>query len=174
MNEHELDCLPDWREAILSARYQLWPRCFEYAHVWFSWTKVVILLAKLFQINSKGAAKNSLLLNALSSWRGILRLTHRLVNEIGLRCLFKALGKACNKASTIPLLMSDFALVKSQVVFKIVASYRLLSITNNQYITPLFSENGMECSRLVCACSIVPARHCCAHRSCSYNLSRFA
>ncbi len=168
MNEHELDCLPDWRETILSAPHQPWPRCFEYAHVWFSWTKVVILLAKL---TSKGAAKNPLLSNTLSSWRGIQRLTHRLVNEIGLRCWFKALG---NKASTKPLLLSDFALVKTQVVFKIVASYRLISITNNHYITPLFSENGMECSRLVCGCSIVPTRHCCAHRLYSYNLLRFA
>ncbi len=34
-NDHELDCLPDWRKAILSARRQPWPHCFEYAHVWF-------------------------------------------------------------------------------------------------------------------------------------------
>ncbi len=42
MNQHRKNCLPDWLEAILGARHQPWPRCFEYAHVWFSWTKVVI------------------------------------------------------------------------------------------------------------------------------------
>ncbi len=52
MVEHELNCLPDWQEAKLGAPHQPWLRCFEYAHVWFSWTKVGI--AKL---NSKGAAK---------------------------------------------------------------------------------------------------------------------
>ncbi len=45
-NDHELDCLPDWQVAILSARHQRWPHCFENAHVWFSWIKVVIFLAK--------------------------------------------------------------------------------------------------------------------------------
>ncbi len=79
MNEHELDCLPDCREAILSARHQPWPRCFEYAHVWFSWAKVVIFLAKF---NSKGVDKISLLSNAriFSTWAAPKSI-HRLLKK---------------------------------------------------------------------------------------------
>ncbi len=76
--------------------------------------------------------------------------------------------------SSMPLLLSGFALFEFQVVFKIVENYGLLSMTINQYIKALFSKNGMEYSRLVCGRFIVPARHCCVLRSCFYNLLRFA
>ncbi len=42
--------------------------------------------------------------------------------------------------STVPLLLSGFALFEFQVVFKTVENYGLLSMTINQYIKALFSK----------------------------------
>ncbi len=74
----------------------------------------------------------------------------------------------------MPLLLSGFALFEFQAVFKTVENYGLLSMTINQYIKALVSKNGMEYKRLLFGRTIVPARHCCVLRSCSYNLLRFA
>ncbi len=58
MNERGLDCLPDWRKAVLSACHQPL-RCFEVAHVCFRELKLWFLARLL--VNAKDTAQNPLL-----------------------------------------------------------------------------------------------------------------